>query len=253
MISWSKKHQLSFVGSFLLLVALLLGFFYFSFVYRAPSCSDGIKNHGEEETDCGGPCSILCKGRALPLIVDWSRALPIGPNLYNAVAYVENRNRNVGAVSVPYVFRIHDAAGILIYERTGRTAVPPGASFVVIESMAPVGNRIPAITSFEFTAEPVWRNDAPKSTGLRMTDTRVISEGSAPRVAATLRNDSLYPIKNIEAGVVLYDINENAIGASESFVSAVSAGGSYPLVFSWNAAFSAPVSRVESLYFIQGN
>ena len=253
MISWSKRRQVWFVGSFLSLVALLFGFFYFSFVYRAPSCSDGIKNHGEERTDCGGPCSLLCKGRALPLVVDWARAFPVGPALYNAVAYVENRNRDAGASSVPYVFRVHDAGGILIYEHTGTTAVPPGAAFLVIESMAPVGNRIPLRTSFEFTGGPVWRSDAPKPIGLRMTDTRVIAEGNAPRVEATLRNDTLYPIKNIEAAVVLYDANENAIGASESFVSAVPGQGSYPVVFSWNAPFATPVSRVEPLYFIKGN
>src|SRR3989344_6469515 len=92
MVSWSTRRKSIYIGGTLLvfLFALALPLWYVS--YEAPSCQDGFKNQGELGTDCGGPCSLLCKAQALSPIVHWQRAFKVKDGLYNVMSYVENPN-----------------------------------------------------------------------------------------------------------------------------------------------------------------
>ena len=51
------QKRINIILFYLLLLALFFGFIYFM-TRPEMTCTDGIKNQGEEGIDCGGPCPI---------------------------------------------------------------------------------------------------------------------------------------------------------------------------------------------------
>ena len=129
MVSWStRRKSLYIIGTMLVfLFALALPVWFVT--YKAPSCTDGLKNQGELGIDCGGPCSLLCKAHALDPIVRWQRAFKVKDGVYNALAYVENPNLDSGVRKISYRFKLYDSGNLLIYERQGSTFIPPKKIF----------------------------------------------------------------------------------------------------------------------------
>ncbi len=122
----------------------------------APTCFDNVKNQGEEETDCGGPCESCAIRRLTPL-----RAMPV--SLFasgdRTVALLEIRNPNpaFGAVSVPYTLRITSAAGEGIFTIERVTALYPGAIKHLLETNLPFAVERAAEAEITLGA-PRWRS-----------------------------------------------------------------------------------------------
>src|SRR3989344_2789665 len=142
MISWSTRRKSIYIIGILLcfLFALLLPILFVT--YKAPSCTDGLKNQGELGVDCGGPCTLLCKANALDIVVHWQRAFKVKNGVYNALAYIENPNLDSGVGKIFYRFKLYDSDNILIYERQGETFIPPKKIFGIFESNIMTGARV---------------------------------------------------------------------------------------------------------------
>lgn len=248
MISWSTKRQFFYISSAIIVILFALALPVLFVTYKAPSCTDGVKNQGEFGVDCGGPCNILCKVNALDLITRWQRAFKVKDGFYSALAYVENPNYDSEVEKISYRFKLYDTENVLISEREGQTFVPPGKIFGIFESNIPTGTRIPARTFFEFTTSPVWKkNGNPKSSLTAITD--VLPEvGPSPRLTGFLKNSSLFPIYNVEVVAIVYNASDNAIGASRTIVDMVGKDSSVPLTFTWPEAFTEKSIRSELIY-----
>ncbi len=248
MVSWSTRRQVFYIGAAICVFLFTLALPTFFVTYKAPSCSDGVKNQGELGIDCGGPCSVLCKATALDLIVHWQRAFKVKDGVYNALAYVENPNLDSGIDSISYLFKLYDKDNLLIYERRGKTFVPAKKIFGIFESNIITGTRVPARTFFEFSQTPVWRKEYNREAALAVTNRLLSSEGDLPRLTASLENHDIDALYNIEVVAIVYDEDDNAIAASRTIVDSVGKGASQPLVFTWPEAFAVPATRVELLY-----
>ena len=73
----------------------------------------------------------------------------------------------------------------------------------------------------------------------------LITEGDAPRVTATLVNPLARIIYNITLVAIVRDASGNVIAGSQTVVPALPSQGTTPLVFTWNAPFSATSPRVD--------
>lgn len=248
MVSWSAKRKLIYISGAILvfLFALALPTFFIS--YKAPSCSDGVKNQGELGVDCGGPCSVLCKSEALPLIIRWQRAFRVKEGIYNAVAYVENPNPDSGIARIPYIFKLYDTDNVLIYERRGETFVPPKKVFGIFESNLTVGNRVPARAFFEFLGSPLWRREYVSEPALAITNKSLSGEESVPRLQASLENRGLSPLHDIEVVAILYDEGGNSVASSRTIVDKVDKNSAAPLVFTWSEPFIFSIAKIELVY-----
>ena len=80
----------------LLVVLTVVGGAVFAYVWpivnQAPTCTDGKQNGDELGVDCGGGCVDFCSNQITMPTVLWSRAFPVTTNVYNATAYIENKN-----------------------------------------------------------------------------------------------------------------------------------------------------------------
>lgn len=250
MVSWSTKRQFLYIGGAIIVFLFALALPTFIVVYKAPSCTDNKLNQGEEGIDCGGPCTLLCKASALDMIVHWQRSFKVKAGVYNALAYVENPNRESGVTSINYHFEFYDNNNVLIYERRGRTFIPPKKIFGIFESNITTGTRIPVTTFFEFSEEPLWRKDYQQEGSISMTNEVLSDDNGLPRLSAVLENRGNESVSNIEVVAVVYDASRNAVGVSRTMVDSVAKGGTSQLNFTWPEAFVSPATRLELLYRI---
>src|SRR3990167_9267397 len=98
-MTWAMQRQLFYVGV-LLLFFLIFGFLItYSRFNQPPTCTDLKQNGSETGVDCGGSCQLACLAQVDPITILWSRAFKVIPGRYNAVAYLENRNKNAAIQS----------------------------------------------------------------------------------------------------------------------------------------------------------
>lgn len=225
---------------FVMVILAALTVVYF---YPKASCVDNRQNQSELGVDCGGPCTAICKEATLPLSIEWTRPMLVAPGVASVVAYIINPNILLGAEDTPYIVRLYDDKNLLIAERRGSAIVLPNQSFPIFEGGIPVGSRIPVRAYFEFTSFPVWQKRI--SPSFSVENIILTDELSSPRLSASLRNNGLVSVKEIEVVAVSYDNNANAIAASETLVDAIPKGGSAEIVFTWPQPFPQISARTE--------
>ena len=245
---WALRRQILY---FLIVFAFLGGLSYLiisPYYNKAPTCNDGKQNGIETGVDCGGSCSISCTTQVDQISILWSRAFRVVPGRYNAVAYLENKNENAVINSIKYRFRFADKDNIYIGKREGETYVPPKAKFAVFEPAVDVGNSIPVYTTFEFEEVPVWRQVSKEEISqlkVFVSDIKLTDENTEPKLAASVKNNSLYRIPDTSFVVILYDAFGTAITASHTIVPVLIGEENTEINFTWREPFTTPVVTKE--------
>lgn len=247
-MTWALKRQLMYIS---IVILFFLGFGFlitYPYFHKAPTCSDYKMNGDETGVDCGGSCIRACMIDQDKLAVLWSRAFKVVPGRYNAVAYIENKNELSAVRRINYRFRFADKDNIYIGKREGYTFIPPGGRFAIFEPAIDIGNSVPVYTTFEFTQSPTWiQVDKAKVDQLKVfaTNIRLSDENSAPRMSATLKNNSLFIIPNISAVAILYDENHNAVSVSKTYVEELKGQEEKPIFFTWAEPFTKKIVSKE--------
>lgn len=233
---WAIRRQIFYV--FIIVVFLsVLGFLIISpYINKVPSCADNKKNGDETGVDCGGACSRACAFLVEKISVLWARSFLVIPGRYNAVAYLENRNRNAVINKIKYRFDFYDKNNIYIAKREGSAFIPARGKFAIFEAGVGVGNSVPVYTKFQFTEAPVWNTvSEEKINQLRIlvSDVNLQDEDTHPRLSAIIKNYSLYSISDIGVVVILYDKDANAISASRTHIDSLRGEESKNINFTW--------------------
>ena len=227
MATWSSKRRIIYGGSILGIFLLIAIVVVFSFFYKAPTCSDGIRNGDEQSVDCGGSCINLCQSAFLPPKIKWGggKYEKIADDLYNVASYIINPNTNGAAINVPYKFTLYDAQGILITEKKGIVTLPAHRNALAFEPSINVGKRDVSKVTFEFIASPSWFKSHDSLNGLAVMDKRYSEDENGSSLEVTLENRNLLPYGNIMVSVVLYDDRDNAIGFSRTRIDKIISRG----------------------------
>ncbi|MBU4480113.1 FxLYD domain-containing protein [Patescibacteria group bacterium] len=244
-MSWSSRRRTIYLGIFMLILLAVFTLAYYFFIYEKPTCLDGKQNQNEQGIDCGGVCPIVCGFQTVDPIVMWSRIFKVTDGIYNAVAVVENPNVGVEAYGVPYSFKVYDKDNIIIYERRGKTDIFSRSTLPIFERTILTDQRIPVRVLFEFVKKPEWIKVSEERPELFVTNKNLTGEDSAPRLFATVENRTAKTIKNIEVSAILFDIDGNAINASQTVIDSLSKNGSEQVFFTWPEVFPSKVSRIE--------
>ncbi len=235
-MTWALKRQILYV---LVLILFFAGVGYLisrPFVNKAPSCTDGKQNGAETGIDCGGSCANACLAQVDPISVLWSRAFKVVPGRYNAVAYLENHNKNTAVNKISYRFRFADENNIYIGKREGTTFIPPSGKFAIFEPGIDIGNSIPVYTTFEFTQVPEWVTvSEAKISQLQVlvSNINLVNESTSPRLSATIKNNSLFAIPEMDVVAILYDANHNAVSASRTYLQTFAGEETRDVNFTW--------------------
>lgn len=234
----SRRKTLILIGAVLVMAGTAFLIFW-KFWYRVPSCFDNLKNGDETGVDCGGSCVKVCSGDALPLIVRWDpRLFEVSPGLWSVLVYVENPNPDFDATYVPYTLTIYGGNNRVLLERQGATILPKGRTEGVFEGSISLPNgEKPERAAFEL-GKVIWKkNESKQNDGLSLTHSELLNLDTAPKVTATVKNNSINEIKNIELVIAVFDGSDNAIAASRTFVENLKKNQSANVVFTWPRSF----------------
>lgn len=245
MSSWSKRRKYEYGAIVAIIVVGVVILLFYRFIYKTPTCFDGVQNQSEQGVDCGGVCERLCSNSFLAADIAWSRLEEVAPGLYNIAAYVINNNVEGGAASVPYHIVLYDNQGMLITETDGLVTLPPHRNTLIFAPAVPVGKRIPVRASVEFTSEPDWRKQKDTLQSLVVSNKKYSEDETGSSLMVTLRNTSVTTIENLTVYAVLYDRNGNAIGFSKTQLDEVPALGDAVAPFTW------PINRHDMVISIE--
>ena len=242
---WAKQRQMLYGAGVVLFFVLLIAPFVFYAMYDPASCFDGKLNQDETAIDRGGPCQLLDENFVQPHAVLWSRSFPVREGFYNAVAYIENPNQEGGIYDVAYQFKLYDDRNILIAERYGRTPVFPGNVFPIFESGIDTGNRVPVRTFFSFVEPLVWERMTDPTLGIVVQNERLSDLDTAPRLEASVHNNTVLPQEDLVIVATLFGVAGNAIASSRTIIDNIEPGQETAIAFTWPRPFTDDVARVD--------
>lgn len=246
-MSWSSRRKTNYIFGAIIFIVVFVIVPLSIYFYQRPTCSDGKQNQGEAGIDCGGPCTILCRAQYSNPNFLWARwSMVKSTGTYNILAYVENPNIEAGTKEITYKFKIRDSAGVLLYEKTNKTFVPPNKNFAIIESGIDLKDKVPGRPiEFNFLSGAVWQKMEPKELGLVSLSKTITNEDTIPRVSAVLSNKTLKTISNIEVIAILYDIEDNAVAFSSTKIDSIAKESFEEVIFTWPEPLASKIYRIE--------
>lgn len=238
---WRKLQYGTGFGLFWLLVFALI---YFQNFYVSPTCFDQSKNGDEAGVDCGGSCTRICAFEAMQPEATWARSFRVSDTQYNAVAYIENKNRIAASPEVYYTFTLFDAQGLIV-ERKGKTILPPDSVYPVFEGRIDTGGRVPTQTFIEIDPVELWLPAQSGRDQFTVTDRKLSNADQKPRLDAKIRNNALTSADEVEIVATIFDANGNALTSSRTFIDDFGARSEMPAVFTWPEPIAKTVRSCE--------
>ncbi len=247
-MTWAFKRQIFYVAVLVVFIFVFGFLIIYPRVSNGPTCTDGKQNGNETGVDCGGSCARACVAQTDALSVLWARAFKVVPGRYNAIAYLENHNRNTAVNKINYRFRFADANNIYIGKREGTTFIPPSGNFAVFAPAIDIGNSIPVYVTFEFTQMPQWiqvPKEKVNQLQILVSGLKLENEDSSPRLSATVKNNSFFTIPEVDIIAILYDASHNAVSTSRTYLDALDPEEVKDINFTWPEPFSSKVIAEE--------
>lgn len=234
---WAVRRRVRIVSG---IVAAILIFVIFPYWYThrvPPTCTDGKQNQEELGVDCGGPCTLRCKGMVRDLNVLWTKVFMIRPSYYDVVAYVENPNPDSGVSNLSYVAKLFDEGGQEIAKSTRTGYVRPNERFVLFVGGMDTGGAVARSASIEFPSGMRWDSMLPSPVLFSVRDRALSNLERRPILSATLENTTPNTHEFIDVASIIYDDKSNPIAASMTRVDRMEPSASANLIFTWPAPF----------------
>lgn len=241
---WAFVRRVQYGTGFSLFLVLVCTLVYMQFLYVAPSCLDQRQNGDEKGTDCGGACTRICAFEAIAPEAKWARSFRVSDTQYNAVAYIENKNRVAASPEVHYTFTLHDAQG-LIAERKGTTILPPDSVYPVFEARIDTQGRVPTQTFITLEAVDMWLPAESGRDQFTITDRKLSEADASPRLETKIRNNALTEADRVEVVATIFDANGNALTASRTFIDDFAPRSEETAVFTWPEPIAKTVRSCE--------
>lgn len=229
---WAFWRRLEYGVGFVLFSTLLIGLVYYANFYVPPTCFDLKQNGMESGVDCGGVCTRICAFNVIAPKELWVRAFMIRGGQYNAIAYIENRNKNAGTTEIAYTIGLYDNKG-LITERKGKTSLPPDGVYPIFEGRINTGSREPTQTVIKLEGEPIWVPATAGREQFKVERRELKNADTKPELVASLTNTSIEEAKNVEVVATIFDAKHIALTSSRTFVENFAGRTTQDVVFTW--------------------
>lgn len=231
---WAFRRRVEYIVGLLVFFTLVGSGIYYMFGYQSPTCFDNTQNGKERGIDCGGVCQRMCLFEIQAPRVLWTKAFKIVDGQYNAVAYIENGNKEVGTKSLPYTITLSDNTGVIV-ERSGVTLMPPDGVYPIFEGRIQTGSRVPTRADIVFTDEQnvVW---VPADTGrdkFSVVERDLADADNKPRLTTQIRNSLLSETKEVEIIATLFDSKGKPLTAARTVVEYFKGRSTEKVVFTW--------------------
>ena len=246
-MTWAARRRKLIIAILIVCSAALVAVVFIATAYRAPSCMDNAQNQGENGIDCGGPCPYLCSADETAPRITFVRPVSPTKGRTDVIAYVSNENADAAAHAVPYTLELYDSHLQIITKREGIISLPAAATVPLFISNAYVGKAVITQAFITFNTGSIkWQRSIAKQILPRPSNIQ-IDNSPTPKISATLSNPTATALYNETVIATVFDVANNAIGASQTVISSLPGQGSAPVIFTWNQAFEGVPVRVEIL------
>lgn len=228
-LDWRLKRQFFYIGILSLIPIAILVYLVFRITPDA-TCFDNRRNQGEEKADCGGPCAPCLENLSEPVVL-WTRLFKLADGLYEVVALIENTHNFAASDRFFYRMKIYNDENILIGLKEGETFINPNEKFLVLDPTFATGQQIPTRALVEFDAVK-WRYGEYTPPNVVVVS-RDFSFEVQPRLNATLRNNDIFAVDNIQVAAVLSDEDGKVVGASLTNIDKIEGQSDKTISFSW--------------------
>ncbi len=240
---WAFWRRVQYGTGFFVLLTLISVSVYYAYFYTPPSCVDGIMNREERGVDCGGVCARVCTFDAIPLVTSWVESFEVMDGQYNAVAYIQNKNTDIGIQKLIYTFKLYDDRG-LITERTGDISVSGIGEYPIFEGRIATGDRIPTRTEIVFDSYE-WMKSLNTEGDFSLISRELSGADALPRLTAKIRNADLVNVDDVEIVATIFDSRRNPLTASRTVVENFSGRTTEDIVFTWPQPIATTLRSCE--------
>ena len=241
--------QLVYGGIYLAIILGIVWLFYRALV-PAPTCTDGIRNGGEDGVDCGvAACGTLCPVEVKPLETTAPVIIKNGDGSTDVLIHLENPNPLYGASRVDYTLSVTSADGSSLATRRGTTYVNPAQPSYVDFPLGHLTSDA-AKAELQFTAADVQWNaltvDAKGDIQFGVRDEQMTPASASYRYSATVINQSKFTFDSVDVTVLLTDSSGKLVGAGSTVMRTLATGEQRGVVLDW--PFAVPgVTRAQAV------
>ena len=231
------------------LILFGIGFWvYSSGIKPKPSCIDNIKNQGEDDIDCGGPCSSCELVNTKKIEVLSLKVIPAQGNFYDLAAEVKNPNQNYGSGQVPYRFELYDAQDNLIIEYSDSTYILPNQTKYILKIKAESNKPVKQVKLF--FGQIKWEKQKdyqPPQLGLQQKEYRLLGdeEPGFAQVRAILINKTNFDFDKIDIDILLFDSYNRLLAINTNEIRTLLAGQERDFFATWFNQINGQVTSVE--------
>jgi hypothetical protein len=140
---------------------------------------------------------------------------------------------------------MYNEDNVPIGERPGVVSIAPKSVRPIIEANVQTFEQTPARVTFEFVGDLVYEQTQPKESLVIIKDEFIENEATSPRIKAKIQNISLNTLSKIDVVVLVYDVFDNVLGTSSTFVDSLTSEEVRDIVFTWPQSFADDVARIE--------
>lgn len=241
---WAFWRRVQYGTGFGLFWILVFALVYSQYFYDKPTCFDTNQNGSEQGQDCGGSCTRICAFTVTKPEATWARSFRVQDGQYNAVAYIENKNKVAASPKLTYTFALYDAQGLIV-EKKGETILPPDSVYPVFEARIQTGGRVPTQTFITLDEVEMWLPATVGRDQFTITDRKLSEADGTPRLDTKIRNNALTKADRVEVIATIFDVKGNALTSSRTFVDNFQPRSEENAVFTWPEPIAKTVRSCE--------
>lgn len=233
--SWRTTRQIVIFFVYFLVLSLPFILFAYFMLQKSETCFDALQNQDEQGVDCGGVCSLQCKGSYKEVKVNFARGMAADVDTYNLFALLENSNNSVFFPKVPYAIKAYNKDGDLLVSASGSTSVlSANRSAIYIPKLQM--KQQPSIVDVDID---------PAYIGLRQTDfslqesvktsawTAQRGANNTLQVVVKMENKSVNEFSDIDVYALLYDDTRTVYAVGKTTLATIKGRESTAAVFTW--------------------
>jgi len=231
------------------IILILIGYLFHLLSKPAPTCFDGIKNQGEEEIDCGGPCPPCEIKRLSPIKIYWSKFVYTqGQFYYDLVTKIENPNPKYGTGNLPYEFKLFNQKGEEVANYEGSTYILPSQTKYVIKTklFSPEKAKKIEFKIKDFQWQQLKKDF--KKPYLLIRNKKYYSENienAFSQASGVVYNDSEFDFDQVKINIILFDKNGRIVGLNQTDMQTLLSKENRYFVTKWFYKIPEEVSSME--------
>lgn len=234
---WALRRQIVIIIGLFFIISVPVFYLTYKGFFKAPTCSDGLKNGTEIGVDCGGSCALVCKETTKPVELLWIKYFKNDNGSYDIALMIHNPNAKTSPEYLAVKLSLLSVSNSLLYESSATTSVPIGSDIPLIIQNTYLRD-IPA--KFSYSLDEGRSFSTAQDRDGDVTTKVFFDESSALSAKVVIINNTTAPLVRMPVRVVAYGPDMKPIAVAETKVSRVEPAEEKEIFVTFGKSLSPP-------------